>query len=130
MKMKLIFGTVVFAMIVTSNIYGQSTTTTKSDSMKMEMNQKDHDHNMEAMKDKYTCSMHPEIVSDQPGDCSKCGMKLVKTEETTKMYTCSMHPEIMMDNPGDCPKCGMKLIEKSMDKKSEKMDMKEHNHKH
>ncbi|MDP8257809.1 MAG: heavy metal-binding domain-containing protein [Candidatus Aadella gelida] len=24
----------------------------------------------------YTCSMHPEIVSDKPGDCPKCGMTL------------------------------------------------------
>nr|WP_299246422.1 copper-translocating P-type ATPase [uncultured Halomonas sp.] len=25
----------------------------------------------------YTCPMHPEMVSDQPGDCPKCGMHLV-----------------------------------------------------
>lgn len=25
----------------------------------------------------YTCPMHPEIRSDKPGDCPKCGMKLV-----------------------------------------------------
>ena len=25
----------------------------------------------------YTCSMHPEIVSDAPGRCPKCGMTLV-----------------------------------------------------
>ena len=26
----------------------------------------------------YTCSMHPEILQDDPGDCPKCGMKLVE----------------------------------------------------
>jgi Cu(I)/Ag(I) efflux system membrane fusion protein len=26
----------------------------------------------------YTCSMHPEIIKDVPGDCPICGMKLVK----------------------------------------------------
>ncbi|MCL5773456.1 MAG: efflux RND transporter periplasmic adaptor subunit [Firmicutes bacterium] len=25
----------------------------------------------------YTCVMHPEVVSDKPGNCPKCGMKLV-----------------------------------------------------
>jgi hypothetical protein len=26
----------------------------------------------------YTCSMHPEVTSDKPGKCPKCGMELVK----------------------------------------------------
>lgn len=26
----------------------------------------------------YTCSMHPEIKSDKPGKCPKCGMELVQ----------------------------------------------------
>ena len=25
----------------------------------------------------YTCTMHPEVKSDKPGNCPKCGMKLV-----------------------------------------------------
>lgn len=28
----------------------------------------------------YTCVMHPEIHQDQPGQCPKCGMTLVKKE--------------------------------------------------
>jgi PBP1b-binding outer membrane lipoprotein LpoB len=28
----------------------------------------------------YTCPMHPEVQSDKPGSCPKCGMDLVKRE--------------------------------------------------
>jgi Cu(I)/Ag(I) efflux system membrane fusion protein len=41
-----------------------------------------HDHagpKAEA-KTRYTCPMHPTIVSDHPGDCPICGMALVKVE--------------------------------------------------
>jgi hypothetical protein len=27
---------------------------------------------------KWTCPMHPEVISDKPGQCPKCGMDLVK----------------------------------------------------
>ena len=37
---------------------------------------------------KYTCTMHPEVVSNKPGKCPKCGMDLVlmksKTTKTKK----------------------------------------------
>jgi hypothetical protein len=29
----------------------------------------------------YACPMHPEVTSDKPGKCSKCGMTLVKREK-------------------------------------------------
>lgn len=41
--------------------------------MKMPM-----EKNKPAEKVTYTCPMHPEIHADKPGNCPKCGMKLVK----------------------------------------------------
>ena len=35
------------------------------------------DEDKSSKKIQYTCSMHPEVVSDQPGKCPKCGMTLV-----------------------------------------------------
>lgn len=31
----------------------------------------------------YTCSMHPEILSDSPGNCPKCGMQLVEKSKVS-----------------------------------------------
>ena len=57
----------------------------------------------------WTCPMHPEVESDQPGDCPKCGMALERVVSTQTQYTCPMHPEVVRDEPGDCPICGMAL---------------------
>lgn len=61
----------------------------------------------------YTCPMHPEIRSDRPGSCPKCGMTLEALApippKSGGVYTCPMHPEIERDGPGSCPKCGMAL---------------------
>ena len=32
----------------------------------------------------YTCPMHPDVISDQPGKCPKCGMDLVPMTNTAK----------------------------------------------
>lgn len=64
---------------------------------------------------KYHCPMHPTYVTDKPGDCPICGMRLVPIEEkaaptTVPAYVCPMHPEVTSDKPGTCPECGMKLV--------------------
>jgi FtsP/CotA-like multicopper oxidase with cupredoxin domain len=59
----------------------------------------------------YACPMHPEVTSDEPGRCPKCGMKLLATAAPpATAYACPMHPEVVSDQPGRCPKCGMKLL--------------------
>jgi hypothetical protein len=41
-----------------------------------------HEHEQEKdKKQKYTCPMHPEVVLDHPGNCPKCGMKLIAATE-------------------------------------------------
>jgi hypothetical protein len=40
----------------------------------------DYDHE-QGEKQKYTCAMHPEVITDHPGNCPKCGMKLVPLKE-------------------------------------------------
>ncbi|KKN34754.1 hypothetical protein LCGC14_0790480 [marine sediment metagenome] len=37
-------------------------------------------HDETAKDAAYTCPMHPEVVSDEPGKCPKCGMNLVKAD--------------------------------------------------
>ncbi len=62
---------------------------------------------------KYICPMDPEVESDRPGPCPKCGMALEPAAPpapvTKTEWTCPMHPEIVRDAPGSCPKCGMAL---------------------
>ncbi|MEI2822068.1 MAG: heavy metal-binding domain-containing protein [Chitinophagaceae bacterium] len=71
----------------------------------------------------YTCPMHPDVTSDKPGKCPKCGMELKEKEQATVVYSCPMKCEgdKTYDKPGKCPKCVMALTE-------QKADHADHNH--
>src|SRR5215210_5770922 len=64
----------------------------------------------------YRCPMHPDVVSNEPGKCSKCDMDLTLSKkeqmkkEVTKDYTCPMHKEVVSDMAGTCAKCGTALV--------------------
>ncbi len=84
----------------------------------------------------YTCSMHPEVIKNEPGKCPICGMNLIPVKadksaheehkvhhtqkqkavssekgDNTGSYYCPMHCEgdKKYDKPGNCPVCGMHL---------------------
>jgi hypothetical protein len=65
----------------------------------------------------YSCSMHPEYVSNVPDKCPVCHdpMTLSKKEQmkagVLKLYTCPMHPNVIATKAGKCPDCNMDLLE-------------------
>jgi hypothetical protein len=79
---------------------------------------------------KYYCPMHPTYVSDRPGDCPICNMKLVPIKQDKAaakpaaaktatnhvevgQYYCAMCPTVVSNAPGICPACKMKLVQRT-----------------
>ncbi|MDF1562396.1 MAG: efflux RND transporter periplasmic adaptor subunit [Deltaproteobacteria bacterium] len=83
----------------------------------------------------WTCSMHPQVSEDAPGECWICGMDLVPQgkdgdgdgdaveKRTTKtVHVCPMHPQIVEEEAGTCSICGMDLVEKEIEVEGEPED--------
>src|SRR3989344_5599384 len=64
---------------------------------------------MNQEKNIYTCPMHPEIVSNKPGVCLKCGMRLVKTETKIEHGAHSGHVMGNVSNMGFWEKFKMSM---------------------
>ncbi|MBU2492716.1 MAG: efflux RND transporter periplasmic adaptor subunit [Bacteroidetes bacterium] len=68
-------------------------------------------------KQLYTCGMHPEIISDEPGNCPICEMKLTPIKINNKSsgekkilyWRAPMDPNEIYDKPGKS-KMGMELV--------------------
>jgi Heavy metal binding domain len=57
------------------------------------VHEQEHDQEQEKEKvQKYTCVMHPELITDHPGNCPKCGMKLVPLKEEKHRTSNVEHP--------------------------------------
>ncbi len=69
----------------------------------------------------WTCGMHPNVLTEEPGQCPICGMNLTPVKSTAdeeaqsteaaqaQLWTCGMHPNVLTEEPGQCPICGMNL---------------------
>ncbi len=61
-RLSFVYLAVVSLALAGSNLAGCNRSLPKADNLR---------------KSQYTCPMHPEVVKDLPGDCPKCGMKLI-----------------------------------------------------
>ncbi len=43
-----------------------------------------HDHSEDSTNEMWTCSMHPQIMQQEPGDCPICGMELIPAEASSE----------------------------------------------
>jgi len=79
-------------------------------------------HHVHAADVKYTCGMHPMIITDEPGLCPICNMELTPMKEETaggaaapkgerkvKYWVAPMDPTYIRDEPGKSP-MGMDLV--------------------
>lgn len=108
MKIKYIIPAIVFALFCFSqNINAQcdmmkmNHSEKKSGKKEAKATTKDTSSSKDTAKIIYTCPMHPEVISDKPGKCPKCGMDLVeKTTQENPKENMKMKPMGMIKGVG------------------------------
>lgn len=79
---------------------------------------KNHDHHTHAKAENmiYVRPMHPEVRQDGPGDCPKCGMRLVPAKRTRITITLLMAitPRVMVHTMW-CQPIGITLVKGNLD---------------
>ncbi len=81
MKKNIIFivGALIVGLLAGYLIFGSSSSDESVMKDKSEMSE-GHDHAGESVAQMWTCSMHPQIMKQEPGDCPICGMELIPAE--------------------------------------------------
>ena len=85
-KNSLVIGIVaiVIGLIIGWLVFGGSTETAMGNSDASEMTD-NHDHSEDSDSTiMWTCSMHPQIMQSEPGDCPICGMDLIPAETSAE----------------------------------------------
>ncbi len=73
----------VLIFVACNNSSNQNENKTSADSKIAEKANTNQNFNLDTTKLKsgeafYQCEMHPEVLSDKPGNCPKCGMELLE----------------------------------------------------
>ncbi len=64
-------------------IFGTSTKDSNATKV-MSGKENGHDHSSETSPEMWTCSMHPQIMQPESGDCPICGMDLIPAESSVE----------------------------------------------
>ncbi|QEC69250.1 hypothetical protein FRZ67_18760 [Panacibacter ginsenosidivorans] len=76
--------TIIASMLFAASVFAACNSSSSSDSKKDTMATtpaSDTSKMISAVK--YTCTMHPEVISDTAGKCPKCGMEMVPIKDSS-----------------------------------------------
>ncbi|HLF51927.1 multicopper oxidase domain-containing protein [Flavobacterium sp.] len=85
---------------------------------------KKNENSQQVQPSTYTCPMHPEIHADKPGNCPKCGMKLIKEKPKAVKKTAAKKPNKI---PVPAKKTSEKKIKTENIKKEDHITPQKHN---